>query len=354
MVENQNQFYISQTDLDTLIHPILYPQKCVPQSSIKLIALDAGHGGKDPGSMAGDETEKNHNLLLAKEVERRLQNAGLKTILTRSNDVFIPLEERPEIARKAKADLFVSLHYNSVADNEENTRGLEVFCLTPSGAVSTRTRSDENGHGSNPGNNSDRQNVLLGYQVHRSILNTLGGEDRGVRRGHLAVLRLASMPAVLVEGGFLSNEQEAKKIYSPKYRGQLAQAIVDGLLAYKRITERKPASPPPAKKVEPKKPDKKTAQPAKKQNAKGTLKEGSSKEAKPQNSSSPEKEKSSQPNKSKDTEENRPSNKEETTNPVPSYLIPITRPIGSNTTLINEPPPFLRWVKEGKTEYSKT
>ena len=84
----------------------------------------------------------------------------------------------------------------------------------------------------------DRKNALLAFQLQKSLVNNLDVEDLGVRRARWIVLRQAEMPAALIEGGYLSDPQEARKIYSPSYRKQLAQAILDGVLAYKRLVER--------------------------------------------------------------------------------------------------------------------
>ena len=88
-----------------------------------------------------------------------------------------------------------------------------------------------------PGNRQDPQNVLLAYELQKSLVNKLSAEDRGLRRARFAVLRTATMPAVLIEGGFLSDSVEQKKIADPKYRTRLAQAILQGVLAFKRAIQ---------------------------------------------------------------------------------------------------------------------
>lgn len=238
--------YISLTDLKTLIQPVLYPAEGQKRMPIKTIALDPGHGGRDPGNQTGSQQEKTHTLLLAKEVQKRLTTAGLKVFLTRSTDTYVDLYERPARARKQKADLFVSLHYNSVASGKNGVRGIEMYCLTPTGATSTHAGGEGMERRPSSGNRYDQQNILLAYQLQKTILRSLDVEDRGLLRARWAVLRYSQMPAVLVEGGFMSDPSEAKRIFSEKYRRQLAQAIVDGVLAYKRLVE------PPRKIVPPK------------------------------------------------------------------------------------------------------
>jgi N-acetylmuramoyl-L-alanine amidase len=250
--------YIARADLNTLLQPVLFPPIPAARTGIHRIVLDPGHGGKDPGNQEGSQQEKHHTLLLAKEVQRRLGNAGLKVSLTRSTDTFIELDDRPDLARRFQADLFVSLHFNSAPESGTGAKGIEVYCLTPAGANSTHSPAEAAERHSVPGNRYDPQNILLAYEIQKSILKELTVEDRGVLRARWAVLRTAQMPAVLIEGGFMSDPKEARKIYSESYRRQLAQAIVDGVLAYKRLVERpqsvaasKKATPSPTRSAKP-------------------------------------------------------------------------------------------------------
>ena len=202
-----------------------------------MICLDPGHGGKDTGTRNGFQQEKKYTLLLAQEVRDQLNRAGLKATLTRTTDTLIDLPVRPDLARRRGADLFVSLHFNGANGSRNEIRGIEVYCLTPSGASSTNARGEGGGAGPAPGNRNNDKNMFLAYLVHKSLVRSLPTEDRGVRRARFAVLREAQMPAVLIEGGYMSHPSESKKIYDPAYRRQMARAIVDGLLAYKRQVE---------------------------------------------------------------------------------------------------------------------
>jgi N-acetylmuramoyl-L-alanine amidase len=229
--------YVAQSDLRSLIHPLLFPAKAPSPTRIRTVALDPGHGGKDPGNQSSLSLEKQYTLLLANEIRNHLDKARLRTILTRDSDKFVALESRPALAQQQRADLFVSLHYNYAPGTHNGIRGIEVYCLTPPGAHST------NGNGENesqafPGNRHNNQNVQLAFQIQHALVNNLGVEDRGLRRARWAVLRTAEMPAILIECGFMSDPAEASRIYSPQYRRQFAQAIADGVLAYKRWAER--------------------------------------------------------------------------------------------------------------------
>jgi N-acetylmuramoyl-L-alanine amidase len=230
--------YIAPVDLRSAIQPVLNPPRNRPGAKIRTVCLDPGHGGKDPGNLEGRHEEKKYTLLLAKEVARLLKNAGLKVCLTRTTDRFIELDRRPAIAKRNGADLFVSLHFNAVLGADRDAQGVEVYCLTPAYASSTNARGAGADTGASPGNRHDEKNLLLAYQLQKAIVRSLPVEDRGVHRARFGMFRTADMPAALVEGGFMSHPAEARRIYDPAHRRRLAQAIVDGVLAYKRLLER--------------------------------------------------------------------------------------------------------------------
>ncbi|MDB6053507.1 MAG: hypothetical protein JWN25_1030 [Verrucomicrobiales bacterium] len=202
---------------------------------MKIICIDPGHGGKDPGNVTGQTQEKHHTLALAREVSALLQKADFKVVTTRSSDKYIERSDRSDLANRTKADLFLSLHFNSAPSRE--VKGVEVYCLTPVGASSTNARGEGSNARASRGNSMNSQNIFLAYQVQKSLINKLATEDRSVRRARFEVLREVSMPAILIESGYMSNSQEGRNLSDPKYLKQLAQAIVDGVLSYQRITE---------------------------------------------------------------------------------------------------------------------
>lgn len=110
--------------------------------------------------------------------------------------------------------------------------------MTPAGAASTNARGEGSGSRAYAGNRNNSKNLLLAYQVQKSLVRTLKSEDRGVRRARFEVLREATMPAVLIEAGFLSHPVEGKKIFTAEYRKQMARAIVEGIQSYKKVVER--------------------------------------------------------------------------------------------------------------------
>ncbi len=228
--------FVSPLDLQTLIHPVLFPPKSLPGEKIKTICLDPGHGGKDPGNQAGKDQEKRITLLFAQELQKQLRDAGFKVLLTRAGDTFVELPDRPFSASQLHADLFVSLHFNAAEGS--GAKGVETYCLTPAHASSTNTRGEGAHNGSYPANKLNDKNMVLAYQVQKAIIKNLPAEDRGVRRARFAVLKSPEMPAVLIEGGFMTDPGELKRILDPTHRKKLARAIVAGLQAYKKIVER--------------------------------------------------------------------------------------------------------------------
>jgi N-acetylmuramoyl-L-alanine amidase len=229
---------IAYKDLTTAVQPLLSQPKNPPGKTVKLICLDAGHGGKDPGNKEGKELEKKYTLLLAKETAALLTKAGLKVCYTRNSDTTMELNSRVAEINRRKPDLLVSLHYNSAdGTGGASVHGTEVFCMTPANESSTNARGAGSETGARPGNRCDPQNLLLAFQIQKTLVKKLDVEDRGVKRARFLLLRDATMPAVLIEGGFMTNAAESKKIYNSAWRRQQAQAIVDGILAYKKMVE---------------------------------------------------------------------------------------------------------------------
>lgn len=232
--------HIGSVDIATAIHPLLNPPRNMAGRPVRRIVIDPGHGGRDPGNMEGRRQEKQYVLLLAKEVGELLGKAGFKVSYTRTSDTTLDLPERPAIARRRGADLLLSLHFNSAdGPGASAVKGAETFCMTPARTSSTNARGEGSGAGAYPGNRFDAKNLLLAYEIQRAITAESGAEDRGVKRARFQVLRDAEMPAVLIEAGFMTNPADARRIYDGPTRRKLAQAIVDGIVTYKKIVDRK-------------------------------------------------------------------------------------------------------------------
>ena len=233
---------ITQFDLDKTVRPLLFPSRYIEQKKITTICLDPGHGGRDSGNRVGWHYEKIYTLPLALELRDQLKKLGFNVILTRSKDVYIDLPERPAIANRRGADLFISLHFNATESGRDEVEGPETYCITPVGASSSNERTEENEFGSTVGtspttaNRFENKSLLFAYQIQKSLVRYLNADDRGVRRARFAVLRDAAMPAILIEGGYMTHPIEGKKIYDAAYRKQMAAAIVKGILNYQNLT----------------------------------------------------------------------------------------------------------------------
>lgn len=240
-----NKAFLSPIDVKSTLNPLFFPPR--GPLRVRTVALDPGHGGKDKGFVNRSTYEKDATLLLARDVRDLLLKAGLKVVFTRDSDRMVELEDRVETARARRADLFVSLHFNAGADSASDAKGVEVYCVTPPGAPSTNSRG-QGGGGPTMGNAFNNRSVNLAWQLQKTLIG-LGLEDRGVRRARFEVLRDAFMPAVLIEGGFLSNPDERKKILDPAFRKKMATAIANGIVAYKSKVEIAAPAPPstPAK-----------------------------------------------------------------------------------------------------------
>ncbi len=231
--------YVAAQDIRGVLEALFSPRRLPPGKRVRVVCLDAGHGGKDPGHRSGNRLEKHYTLLLAEAVRERLVTAGFSVVLTRRDDSYPELPERAEFARRQGADLFVSLHFNATPDGGSDASGIEVYAMTPEGFRSTNHSNDIGSLRAGAGNEFDSENLHLAFQIQKAILRNLSGvEDRGVRRARFVVLRLAEMPAVVVEGGFMSNPSDARWIYSLTGRRRMAEAIADGISAYRRLVER--------------------------------------------------------------------------------------------------------------------
>jgi len=222
--------FIPLLDISKTVEPILSQRRS--RQALRTICLDPGHGGEDTGKRDGNRNEKQYTLLLARDVGRLLGRAGFRVTYTRTSDRPVELSDRPLIAQRHKADLFLSLHYNGA--DVSSAFGAEVYCMTPAGTSSTNAGGEGADSPAYPGNRMDERNILLAYELQKLMVARLGRTDRGVRRARFAVLRDATMPAALIEAGFMSNPQEARWIYSSKDRALLAQAIVDAVRNFKK------------------------------------------------------------------------------------------------------------------------
>ncbi|MCQ6280791.1 N-acetylmuramoyl-L-alanine amidase [Bacillus sp. EB600] len=173
----------------------------------KTIVLDPGHGGSDDGTTSIIGThEKTLTLTTAQVVEQKLENAGAIVIMTRTNDTYIPLQQRADLSNQNHADAFISFHYNWL--NDPSVNGLTDFYYQKS-----------------------KDNPLASY-ILKEVVKTTGLNNDGTRFDNLDVLRNNSQPSTLIELGFLSNKQDDSVVESSAYRDNVAQGVYQGLLDY--------------------------------------------------------------------------------------------------------------------------
>lgn len=219
-----------------------------------VIAIDAGHGGQDPGAVGPTgHREKDITLAIARELARQVDSTpGLKAYLTRDRDVFLPLNRRTQLARQAGADMFISIHADAAPNR--NAKGSSVYVLSLRGASSQRARwlaDKENAadliggvrlqeadgtlasvlldltqSGQMKASEDAGQHVLAG-------LKRIGNNHKPhIERANFAVLRTSDMPAMLVETAFLSNPEEEQRLIDPRFQSTVARAVLDGVNTY--------------------------------------------------------------------------------------------------------------------------
>ncbi len=239
VLEKDGQFLISRLDLAETIEPQMRPQLISHIGHVKTVVLDPGHGGYDKGATSRYGCEKDYTLDVARQLRPLLQARGFKVLMTREGDYFVPLEVRARIANAVPDAILVSVHFNA-ADINPNASGFEIYSLTPQGAPSTHDDLlKANADNMQNGTPVDTHSIELSAAIYHSLLGHVGEFDRGIKRARFAVLRQTKIPAVLIEGGFLTEGGESKLIHSKEWRGKLAQAISVGIDNYKSLAERK-------------------------------------------------------------------------------------------------------------------
>ncbi len=175
-------------------------------STKKIIIIDAGHGGTDPGSVKQGVQEKNINLQIALKLQKRLETKGYKVVMTRTDDTAISLINRTKLANKAKGDLLISIHQNSFRD--ASVHGIEVF-YTPG----KETYDDR-----------------LANCIQEALISYTQAKDRHVREiTNLLIIRESNMSACLIESAYLSNDTERELIQTKDYQDKVVTGIIEGI-----------------------------------------------------------------------------------------------------------------------------
>lgn len=228
---------VREVDFKKGIDPILRAYAHVPTRAPRLVMLDPGHGGKDAGALSPRKVyEKLAVLSIARSVKAHLEAKKIPVRLTRSTDTFISLQQRSNIAAKADADLFVSIHADGAADSRAN--GVETFVMTAAGCDSSNHYGQGGNKSPGRGNQYDAANAVLGFSIQSNLLKMSKRSDRGLRRARFSVLKKAPCPAALVECGFLTNPEEEALMIDPNYREAVARGISNGIIGYITIVNR--------------------------------------------------------------------------------------------------------------------
>src|SRR5216117_3640388 len=235
VLEQNGKYLVSRTDVAKTIEPLVRPHRVSNVGRLETVVLDPGHGGYDKGQVSRLGYEKDFALDVARKLRPILQAKGLRVIMTREGDYFVPLEVRAQIANKARYSVFVSIHFNGTNDDPDAT-GFEIFSFTPRGAPSTSDSAvRSSAFNMQPGSQVDAQSMALSACIYHSLLGHIPEYDRGIKRARFAVLRLTKVPAVLIEGGFLTERGESKLISNKDWRAQLAGAIGVGIESYRTL-----------------------------------------------------------------------------------------------------------------------
>ncbi len=228
-----------------------------PLRPVKRIVVDPGHGGENVGAVVGGVAEREVNLDVGLRLAEALRAKGFEVTLTRIDDASVSLEDRAEVANLAGADLFISLHSNAAANQDAG--GIEIYFPTEifrqngrfidddARARDIATRDLPDGpftwDGDFSGDVTPERLALhrdlaqaLGFEIERAMTATLGTTSRGVKPAGFEVLRWASCPAVLVEMGFLTNDEDREKLADRNYRARIARAITDAVCAYGNLS----------------------------------------------------------------------------------------------------------------------
>jgi N-acetylmuramoyl-L-alanine amidase len=206
--------------------------------SFAVVILDPGHGGQDSGAMCGGLLEKDLTLDVARRVDRLLDSEGIATLMTRLGDTYVSLVDRAAFANRIKNCIFVSIHFNE--NNKPVASGVETYYashqITSGSSLASWLPFVWRPLSESPNPESQR---LAGF-IQEALVGRTRAINRGTQPGQFFVIANVTSPAVLIEGGFLTNKEDISKLVSEDYRDQIAAAVADGILHYREaISQRK-------------------------------------------------------------------------------------------------------------------
>lgn len=227
-------------------------RELLPERPFRVVVLDPGHGGKDPGAVVGGLREKDIVLDLASRIHSRLLERGFRVVMTRFDDSFLSLPERVSVGNSSGNAVFISLHLNTEATG--TAEGIETYYYDsgrPDSGRDGHSPADiEEGDAAETGDSgatiesADAEppaspSARLALSVHSALATSTLSRDRGTRNYPFHVLRNAHVPAILIEAGFLSHPDERRLLTSPAYLDILAEAITSGIAAHQQDETRR-------------------------------------------------------------------------------------------------------------------
>ena len=204
-----------------------------PQTSkpFAVVVLDPGHGGEDSGAMCGGVMEKDLTLDVARRVDRLLDAEGMATLMTRLGDSYISLADRAAFGNRVNDSIFISIHFNE--DNKPVASGVETYYAAHQINSASTFASWLPFFSQPPSDSPKPESQSLAGFIQEALVVRTRSVDRGTQPKQFFVIANVSSPAVLIEGGFITNQDELSKLASEDYRDQLAAAVADGILRYR-------------------------------------------------------------------------------------------------------------------------
>ncbi len=223
--------------------PVYRESKPAQQQTSKpfaVVVLDPGHGGEDSGAMCGGVMEKDLTLDIARRVDRLLDSEGVATLMTRVGDSYVSLADRAAFGNRATGSIFISIHFNE--DNKPVASGVETYYAAHQINSGSTFGSWLPFFSRPPSDSPKPESQSLAGFIQEALVARTRSVDRGTQAKQFFVIANVTSPAVLIEGGFITNKDELSKLVSEDYRDQLAAAVADGVLRYRdAVSQRKPA-----------------------------------------------------------------------------------------------------------------
>jgi N-acetylmuramoyl-L-alanine amidase len=224
--------------------PAVYKGSKAPQQQtlkpFAVVVLDPGHGGQDSGAMCAGVMEKDLTLDIARRIDRLLDSEGVATLMTRVGDSYVSLADRAAFGNRAKESIFVSIHFNE--DNKPVASGVETYYAAHQINSGSSFASWLPLFSRPPSDSPKPESQSLAGFIQEALVARTRSVDRGTQAKQLFVIANVTSPAVLIEGGFITNKDELSKLVSEDYRDQLAAAVADGILRYREmVSQRKSA-----------------------------------------------------------------------------------------------------------------